>query len=217
MLTISKTCLCLCICIAMLDHSVSCLVAPWDQCGGFGYKGETRCTSGWTCYQRSEWYAQCRQNCPADWDCAKSIGRRSQPLAASPLAKIAASKPSNANGNKLVSQREFEAAVTKNGATSFVKPTDDQYNSFVSQLQTAGGITSKREAAMFLSQIIWESGGLKFKRELACVQTGCLGKYSTSLGVPGQNYYGRGYIQLVGDNFTNTQFNSHCILRRLNS
>ena len=37
----------------------------------------------------------------------------------------------------------------------------------------------------------------RFKREVACVDSGCIGVYSTSLGVAGQGYYGRGYLQLV--------------------
>lgn len=50
---------------------------------------------------------------------------------------------------------------------------------------------------MFLAQIIIESGGLHYKRELRCIKTGCPGIYDSSVGVPGQNYYGRGYIQLT--------------------
>jgi len=50
---------------------------------------------------------------------------------------------------------------------------------------------------MFLSQILWESGGLRYKRELICVKSGCPGVYDHSVGVKGQEYYGRGYIQLT--------------------
>ena len=73
-----------------------------------------------------------------------------------------------------------------------------QYNSFSSQLISKGGITTKLEAAMFLAQIIHESGGLKHKRELACINTGCPNHYHiTGPGIQGKRYYGRGYIQLV--------------------
>jgi hypothetical protein len=48
-----------------------------------------------------------------------------------------------------------------------------------------------------IAQIIWESGGLQFKRELACINDGCPWSYKTTLAIPGKNYYGRGYIQLV--------------------
>jgi predicted chitinase len=60
-----------------------------------------------------------------------------------------------------------------------------------------GNITTKLEACMFLSQIILESGGLKYKRELACLKDGCPDRYDHSVGILGQNYYGRGYIQLT--------------------
>ncbi len=51
---------------------------------------------------------------------------------------------------------------------------------------------------MFLAQIIHESGGLKHKRELACINTGCPNHYHiTGPGIQGKRYYGRGYIQLV--------------------
>lgn len=41
----------------------------WDQCGGEGWTGSTTCPPGFYCYQRSRWYAQCRPDCPWDWDC----------------------------------------------------------------------------------------------------------------------------------------------------
>jgi chitinase len=51
---------------------------------------------------------------------------------------------------------------------------------------------------MFLAQILHESGGLRYKRELACINTGCPNDYQiTGPGIPGKRYYGRGYIQLV--------------------
>ena len=52
---------------------------------------------------------------------------------------------------------------------------------------------------MFLAQILWESDGLRAKREYACLATGCPGQYldTNYPYYPGQNYYGRGYIQLV--------------------
>jgi len=88
---------------------------------------------------------------------------------------------------------EFRAAVTANG---YGVPRQDQYNAFIKRMPN-GGITTKQEASIFLAQILWESGGLKYKRELQCVKTGCPGKYDSSVGIPGKNYYGRGYIQLT--------------------
>lgn len=93
----------------------------------------------------------------------------------------------------LVSWDEFHNALTSSG---YGMPHQDQYNAFANRLGT-GDIHNKVEAAMFLAQIIWESGGLKYKRELICVQSGCPGRYDSSVGVKGKNYYGRGYIQLT--------------------
>ena len=91
-----------------------------------------------------------------------------------------------------VSEKEFDNALVKNGYES---PTKAQYKAFMSQLNTPvqyqHHITTKREAAMFLSQIIWESGGLTKKVEENP------GKYKDKMDVPGREYYGRGYIQLV--------------------
>jgi len=49
---------------------------------------------------------------------------------------------------------------------------------------------------MFYAQILWESDGLRAKKEYACAQSGCPGQYQTPQDVPGKRYYGRGYIQL---------------------
>jgi hypothetical protein len=43
---------------------------------------------------------------------------------------------------------------------------------------------------------MWESGGLVYKVEQACVKTKCPGVYGKSI-YKGKEYYGRGYIQLV--------------------
>ena len=60
----------------------------------------------------------------------------------------------------------------------------------------AGGITTKRELAMFLAQILVESAGLKYKSETRCATNGCPGDYETAQDFPGARYYGRGYMQL---------------------
>ncbi len=33
--------------------------APYAQCGGNSWTGDTTCESGWTCTLQSEWYSQC--------------------------------------------------------------------------------------------------------------------------------------------------------------
>ncbi len=88
---------------------------------------------------------------------------------------------------------EFQNAVSKAG---YPTPSEDQYKNFHSQLKPKGNIQTKREAAMFLSQILWESDGLQAKAEYACKDSGCPGVYGTSI-YSDQSYYGRGYIQLV--------------------
>ncbi len=95
----------------------------------------------------------------------------------------------------LVSQNEFERALVTNG---YPQPNSIQYYNLVNQAGSKGNIYSKLELAMFLSQIMWESDGLRAMREYYCYPTfnsGCA--YSTGIGFPGQNYFGRGYIQLV--------------------
>ena len=96
----------------------------------------------------------------------------------------------------LINKSEFlQAAACK---TTTV-PTDEQYTYLVTQATAWGGITTKREMAMFLAQILWESDGLVAKREYACLATGCPGVYNSGTynQYPSQSYYGRGYIQLV--------------------
>lgn len=85
-------------------------------------------------------------------------------------------------------------------------PTQDQYYNYVTQLTSLGAISTKREAAMFLAEIMWESDGLRAKREYNCLSTGCPGLYGTSI-YPNQSYYGRGYIQLVWS-FINIHFHN---------
>jgi len=92
-----------------------------------------------------------------------------------------------------ISQNEFRSAVTSNGYPS---PSTSQYNSFMSQM-SRGQINTKQEAAMALAQFLHESGGLVYKKEIACAQSNCPNDYRTpGCDAPGQYYYGRGYIQL---------------------
>jgi len=87
---------------------------------------------------------------------------------------------------------QFQKAVTSNG---FSTPTQAQYNAFISQYKSAGGITSNRELAMFLAEILHESGGLRYKSEIACTPpNSCGGSYDWN---GKYQFYGRGYIQLT--------------------
>lgn len=90
---------------------------------------------------------------------------------------------------------QFSRAVSSNG---YPAPSQEQYNNFKNNAATIGRITSKQEQAMCLAQLLWESDGLRAKREYACEVTQCPGEYRTpGCDAPGQYYYGRGYIQLT--------------------
>jgi len=90
-----------------------------------------------------------------------------------------------------VTSSQFSSAVTSNG---FPTPTAAQYSTFVSNAGPAGGITTKRELAMFLAEILHESGGLIYKSEIACTPpNSCPGSYDYN---GAYQFYGRGYIQL---------------------
>ena len=88
------------------------------------------------------------------------------------------------------SAETFKKAVV---ATGFSAPTDAQYTNFVGGISKSG-ITSKRELAAFLAQILHESDGLQAREEYACKNNACPGQYDSG---PGGQYYGRGYIQLT--------------------
>jgi len=98
------------------------------------------------------------------------------------------------SGGVGVSYDQFVAAVT--ATNGYPTPSQDQYNSFNNNYASAGGITTQRELAMFLSEILWESGGLIYKAEIACQNDGCPGSYRSPGDDPNLFYYGRGYIQL---------------------
>jgi len=98
-------------------------------------------------------------------------------------------------GGALVTYDEFaNGVVNSNG---YPRPTQAQYSSFIQGLHN-GLITTKQEAAMALTHFLHESDGLRAKREYRCEHTGCPGDYETpGCDAPGQDYYGRGYIQLT--------------------
>jgi predicted chitinase len=95
----------------------------------------------------------------------------------------------------IIKMDEFTKAVKSTYKKS--NPTAEQLNTVMASYQKHGGITDKRELAMFLAQTIKESAGLKDVVE-GCSKTkaGCPQRYNKG-GVPGQQYYGRGYIQLT--------------------
>jgi len=96
-------------------------------------------------------------------------------------------------GRPFCTKHELQAAVRACGHHTHV--TDQIYDSFLKSIVRAG-ITSKVELAMFLTQVIWESGGLRHKAELRCQQTNCPHEYRLPGDPRGKYYYGRGYLQL---------------------
>ncbi|CAF1077982.1 unnamed protein product [Rotaria sordida] len=44
--------------------------ANWEQCGGEGWNGATWCLDH-PCQPRSQWYSQCRPDCPSGWLCSE--------------------------------------------------------------------------------------------------------------------------------------------------
>ena len=95
----------------------------------------------------------------------------------------------------VISWEQFKNAVTSAG---YPEPTNEQYNNLITLAKPKGNIDSKRELAMFLSQILWESGGLRYKKEIRCESNSCAGEYvHPPLDVPGKYYFGRGYMQLT--------------------
>ncbi|KAJ1973978.1 hypothetical protein H4R35_003835 [Dimargaris xerosporica] len=96
----------------------------------------------------------------------------------------------------------FKKAVKSAG---YPEPSDSQCKSFTSQAGEKGQIDSLQEAAMFLSEILWESDGLRAKEEYACANTDCRANYPTMCNTgdslceanKDKDFHGRGYIQLT--------------------
>ncbi|CAF0708848.1 unnamed protein product [Brachionus calyciflorus] len=147
---------------------------------------EDECTNGTRCFQITETIYRCATRCRKTWKCDDLFGklRNSERI----LTKEQEFVP-------LITPEEFTRAVK---AAGYSKADEEKFHNLVSQAEMAGGITTKRELAMFLTQILWESDGLAAKREYACAgPNGCPESYRTGTDLPGRQYYGRGYIQLT--------------------
>ena len=115
------------------------------------------------------------------------------------LATLVSPKPRSRYINKYVNITwdEFKDAFTRN---RFLVPKRSHYEDFIEGIELYGNVTCKREAAMFLAQLLHESGGLRYKAEIRCNVNpkNCIADYRTpELDVKGKQYYGRGYIQLT--------------------
>lgn len=116
----------------------------------------------------------------------------------SPFTTIIDAIVTNFPDHKLnITWQQFSDAITMNNYTA---PENKQYVAFMSGIIKYGSIATRREAAMFLAQILHESGGLRYKAEVRCVQNpkACIKDYQDRVrDKPGKLYYGRGYIQLT--------------------
>ncbi|CAF3375257.1 unnamed protein product [Rotaria sp. Silwood1] len=57
----------------------------WEQCGGEGWTGPQIC-SQYSCQWRSQWYAQCRPDCPDEWLCQGDGSSSTQESTHSPVS-----------------------------------------------------------------------------------------------------------------------------------
>lgn len=97
------------------------------------------------------------------------------------------------DSNFIISYEQFSRAVQIHPEGS---PSKSLYKKFISNIAN-GDISSKRELAMFLTNILWESGGLVHTREIRCKYNGCPGEYRSPGDANWVYYYGRGFIQLT--------------------
>ena len=101
--------------------------------------------------------------------------------------------PTSDNSHMIPTKQEFVAAFIKN---RYAPPTDAQYNGFISGIRPEN-FTNKREVAMFLAQLLHESGGLTVKAEEKCLKDNCRKEYRRKRDPPHKFYFGRGYLQLT--------------------
>lgn len=97
----------------------------------------------------------------------------------------------------LVALQQWEDAFTLNG---FERPpaSGKVMEDLLDLCATEGGMTSKRELAMFVAQIMMETQFF-YTHEMKCAQdpAACVTDYGGVLDITGEQYYGRGYIQLT--------------------
>ena len=115
-------------------------------------------------------------------------------LPSKPAASSNTVSPSTSDNSHMIpTKQEFVAAFIKN---RYAPPTDAQYEGFVSGIRSEN-FTNKREVAMFLAQLLHESGGLTVKAEEKCLKNSCRKEYRRKRDPPNKFYFGRGYLQLT--------------------
>jgi endo-1,4-beta-xylanase len=102
--------------------AVLAAVAPYGQCGGNGFSGETSCSDGWSCNKVNDWYSQCVQGAAA---VAPAAPVNNAPAA--PATTAAAAKPTKACSAKSKTVQPTKACSAKGKpttmATIVVTPT----------------------------------------------------------------------------------------------
>merc|ERR1711890_199055 len=72
--------------------------AEWAQCGGEGTEAKC-CEAGTQCYKDTKWYSQCRQSCPAGWECNDSTSISTTATSATTTSAAVTTTTSSADGN----------------------------------------------------------------------------------------------------------------------
>ena len=55
------------------DNIDLAIAGPFEQCGGKEWRGPTQCAL-YPCQEHSEYFSQCRPDCPAGWRCSQTAG-----------------------------------------------------------------------------------------------------------------------------------------------
>lgn len=107
------------------------------------------------------------------------------------LADATGSTPSGGGGNAKITESQIKQITSELG----YKPPDANVKAVADQI---GKFKTTNDAAMFLAQIMHESGGLSQLVEKGCNEdpAKCGKNYDDGKGKPGKYYFGRGFIQL---------------------
>ncbi|XP_055350773.1 uncharacterized protein LOC129597315 [Paramacrobiotus metropolitanus] len=172
--------------LSVILLAIACSSAVIEACQteDAGCAGHLPCCSGLKCNNGAETFGFCKKagGAAPSPTAGKQTTAATRPAQKPTTPKAPATNSQGSSSKNLVTKDQFFKAVTSNG---FPQPTDAQYDHFVKGAPN-GHITTKRELAMFLANIIHESGGLKkIKEEHPLPEYG--------------KYYGRGYIQLSWD------------------
>ncbi|OQV15038.1 putative Endochitinase EP3 [Hypsibius exemplaris] len=183
---------------SLVFFACACHLTAGCQSQGEGCAAHIACCSGHHCKIVSSPWGFCERGGSSAGGSARQPATRKPGSPQSGGGLGHGSRPSSGNGS--ISKSEFNQAFTSSG---FVAPPTAYYHAFVSpSVKRLGGITSKREFAMFLANVIHETSGLKYLEELEGPKHCTNGKYREVWGARparfhmNKCYHGRGPIQL---------------------